>query len=425
MMSSSDDSYSSLIEDSDTNYLVHSPINDIITLLERLEQGQKPDPKEVRQILEMVKGCSTEDLRKPLNLKTQLLFDKRFSVETGNALYSMIGDSNEVRARRSLDYRPRASISSFPEKHIFNTAQTSWNFNAFDLKMQQPLTHLAMYLISGEDLIKRLRIDRSKLFNFFSIIETFYTKVPYHNSFHACSVLQYLHILLTSGGVKDRCQLDEQTILACYVAAAAHDVGHKGLTNDFMIKTNDDIAITYNDNSPLENYHASTCIRTLRSPECNFLTAESLIDTRNFKSLICKLILMTDIKQHFQMLSIFQDTDCACDNLPSLQMAMKCADLSHLCNPEPIHIDWVQRLQNEFWRQGDVERLRGMSVSQMMDRRKSVQVIDTQVGFFEVVAMPMFKAFSTCFKDTRQMTDAAQKNLNMWYRAQQPSSTTA
>ena len=37
-----------------------------------------------------------------------------------------------------------------------------------------------------------------------------------------------------------------------------HDVKHPGYNNDFMIKKDTEIALTYNDKSVLENYHIST-----------------------------------------------------------------------------------------------------------------------------------------------------------------------
>jgi len=40
------------------------------------------------------------------------------------------------------------------------------------------------------------------------------------------------------------------------LAAAVHDVGHPGLTNDFHVRSRDPIAFWYNDTSCNENLHA-------------------------------------------------------------------------------------------------------------------------------------------------------------------------
>ena len=53
-----------------------------------------------------------------------------------------------------------------------------------------------------------------------------------------------------------------------------------------------------------------------------------------------------------------------------LQMALKCADLGHLASPERVHRQWVHLLEEEMFRQGDLEKARGYVVSPLMDRDK-------------------------------------------------------
>ena len=51
-------------------------------------------------------------------------------------------------------------------------------------------------------------------------------------------------------------------------------------------------------------------------------------------------------------------------------MALKCADLGHLASPQRVHRQWVHLLEEEMFRQGDLEKERGYVVSPLMDRDK-------------------------------------------------------
>ena len=51
-------------------------------------------------------------------------------------------------------------------------------------------------------------------------------------------------------------------------------------------------------------------------------------------------------------------------------MALKCSDLGHLASPESVHRKWVQLLEEEMFRQGDLEKQKGYPLSPLMDRDK-------------------------------------------------------
>lgn len=44
------------------------------------------------------------------------------------------------------------------------------------------------------------------------------------------------------------------TLFTCYLAAIVHDYEHKGVNNDFLIKSSDTLALRYNDISPLVGF---------------------------------------------------------------------------------------------------------------------------------------------------------------------------
>ncbi len=46
------------------------------------------------------------------------------------------------------------------------------------------------------------------------------------------------------------------------------------------------------------------------------------------------------------------------------------ADLGHLAEELEVHRKWVARLEEEFFKQGDKEREKGLTISPLFDRNK-------------------------------------------------------
>jgi len=62
-----------------------------------------------------------------------------------------------------------------------------------------------------------------------------------------------------------------------------------------------------------------------------------------------------------------------------LQQMLHCADLSNPTKPANVYREWVTRVMEEFFRQGDRERALGYDVSPMCDRN-TVKVANAQVS---------------------------------------------
>jgi len=65
-----------------------------------------------------------------------------------------------------------------------------------------------------------------------------------------------------------------------------------------------------------------------------------------------------------------------------LQSLVHCADLSNPAKPLPLYRQWNDRIMQEFFRQGDLERLQGLEISPMCDRLTAT-VEKTQVTIDE------------------------------------------
>ncbi|KAK9850632.1 hypothetical protein WJX84_010905 [Apatococcus fuscideae] len=108
------------------------------------------------------------------------------------------------------------------------------------------------------------------------------------------------------------------------------------------------------------------------------------------------------------------------DKLLIAQTALKLADLGHLAAVPHVHPRWVDRLTEEFYQQGDKESARGMKVSPLMDRHQEGGLAKSQVGFFEICAMPMFKSYVQLCPAAQPMMDAVKANYNRWHGMQHP-----
>ncbi|GFH18038.1 phosphodiesterase [Haematococcus lacustris] len=87
-------------------------------------------------------------------------------------------------------------------------------------------------------------------------------------------------------------------------------------------------------------------------------------------------------------------------------MVMKVSDLGHLAHAKDVHRRWVQLLEEELFRQGDLEVAAGLPVSPLMDRTKA-GVTRSQAGFFSLVCLPQLQAFTTVFSGCQPMLDQA------------------
>ncbi|GLI61126.1 hypothetical protein VaNZ11_003401 [Volvox africanus] len=335
----------------------------------------------------------------------------------------------------------------------------SWHFDAWrlrDITNGHPLSALGFYLIHRAGLIEKLNLKPSPLARLLRHIEAGYNDNPYHNATHAADVLQTLHVIIHGAQLHVH-YVDYLGLLAAYFAAIVHDYGHPGLTNDFLVATSDPLAVRYNDRSPLENHHAAAAFSLLQRPGLDVLAPFSKQERATFRKQVIDMVLATDVKQHFTLLSQFNtahrlasfvhspatakantssrlsgnihleivvDVGADCRHLApkpldetervlSLQLAIKAADLGHLGEELEVHQRWLSSLEEEFFRQGDRERQLGIPISPLFDRSKQ-GVSKSQVGFYDFLALPLVHALCSAFPGTQQLMNCFLGNYHFW-----------
>jgi hypothetical protein len=328
------------------------------------------------------------------------------------------------------------SPPSLPQKHRQKRADEHmiskitpflelWDFDVFEIEkltFGRSLHYTAMALFRKYKLIETFHIDEDKLSLFLTKVEEGYkvAQCPYHNNMHAADVTNSFGYLLS------KCRLIEfvgaKGVFAGLVAAIIHDFRHPGYTNQFMINSDHELALTYNDQSVLENFHLAEAFKLIKIPDCNIFSGVSRETYRELREMIIQTVLATDMSRHFKVIGEFKSKLAAGgissmnkdDVLLVLMMAMKVADLGHTSKKTSLHFEWCQRINEEFYRQGEEEARLNIPLSPFMNR-KTTNVPKTQYGFLTYMVYPLYEVFSTQFPEATEFLDSIRANLEYWH----------
>lgn len=423
------------IADLDRAIDLKSPVEKAMSILLALQADQTLPNRAYLQIKQVVTYLgSGANLFKP-QLQEQLQ-DRaiKLDTETERWIVSLVqqsaqagAKSDDLEAVEDLTASPGATgdegavvpagslVSDEERKFQQILASTEdWDFDVFtvvEATKGRPLFFLGMALFHKYNLISTFNINIKKLQSFLTVIEAgYHSDKPYHNSTHAADVTRTVHYFLTRGRIRNLCT--DVEMLAAIIASTVHDFDHPGKTNQYHIVTRDPKAILYNDRSVLENHHAAQAFFLLLKDENNILENLSPAQWDECRKLVIDMVLATDLSNHFEFIGNFKtvvageqlDTSQPKSRHLLLKMALKCADVGHAAKALPLHKKWTLRVIEEFYRQGDDERKKGIPLSPFMDRQNS-NVPKAQIGFIDFLVKPMYDAWVQYLKAHHQLQD--------------------
>jgi len=244
-------------------------------------------------------------------------------------------------------------------------------------------------------LIDHFKIDRVKLHRFLECARSSYNQNPFHNFRHCFCVTQMMYGLLSVTGLGDKLNAIEKLVLL--TSCIGHDLDHPGTNNAYQINANTELAIIYNDQSPLENHHCAVLFAILKHDDTNILENLSEADYKEARKQIIQCILATDMARHGEILAKFKgyveagfNYDDPVQRQLLLQIIVKCSDISNEVRPSHVSEPWVDNLLQEFFTQSDREKAEGLPFAPFMDREK-VTKAGAQVGFIGFVMIPLFE----------------------------------
>uniref|UniRef100_A0A8C2JU21 Phosphodiesterase n=1 Tax=Cyprinus carpio TaxID=7962 RepID=A0A8C2JU21_CYPCA len=307
-----------------------------------------------------------------------------------------------------------------------------WGLNIFKVSEHshhRPLTCIMYAIFQERDLMKTFKIPVDTFVTYMMTLEDHYhADVAYHNSLHAADVAQSTHILLSTPALD--AVFTDLEILAAIFAAAIHDVDHPGVSNQFLINTNSELALMYNDESVLENHHLAVGFKLLQGENCDIFQNLSKKQRQTLRKMVIDMVLATDMSKHMSLLADLKTMvetkkvtssgvlllDNYTDRIQVLRNMVHCADLSNPTKPLDLYRQWTDRIMDEFFHQGDRERERGMEISPMCDKH-TASVEKSQVGFIDYIVHPLWETWADLVHpDAQDILDTLEENRN-WYQS--------
>uniref|UniRef100_A0A8C1S5Q0 Phosphodiesterase n=1 Tax=Cyprinus carpio TaxID=7962 RepID=A0A8C1S5Q0_CYPCA len=315
-----------------------------------------------------------------------------------------------------------------------------WGVDIFKISEysgNRPLT-VAMYTIFQErDLLKSFKIPVDTFITYMMALEeNYHADVAYHNSIHAADVVQSTNVLLSTPALE--AVFTDLEILAAMFASAIHDVDHPGVSNQFLVNTNSELALMYNDSSVLENHHLAVGFKLLQEENCDIFQNLTKKQRQSLRKMVIDMVLATDMSKHMNLLADLKTMvetkkvtslgvlllDNYSDRIQVLQNMVHCADLSNPTKPLELYRQWTNRIMVEFFTQGDRERDKGIEISPMCDKHNA-SIEKSQVGFIDYIVHPLWETWADLVHpDAQEILDMLEDNRE-WYQSMIPHSPTS
>eukprot|EP00210_Caulerpa_lentillifera_P001493 g1432.t1 len=276
----------------------------------------------------------------------------------------------------------------------------TWLVNFIDLPNEE-LVKLVYDLF--QDVLAGLEfyINNEALVCFVTAVASHYRENPYHNFLHACHVFHAVWMVLKETNLVDYLLPHDQ--LALCIAALCHDVDHTGFTNQYHINIGSEVAKRYNEVSVLENHHCALSFAILERKNCAILDRLPKDIQSEVRKTIIKLILATDMSNHFKMtselcqLELPEGPGDESVRLLLCKAVLHAADISNPVRSFDVDFWMSERVQQEFKIQTEKEKELGLPVSPHMDIKNEVMKYQAEVNFIDFIVTPLWKRLAQLF----------------------------
>uniref|UniRef100_A0A3B3IDU6 Phosphodiesterase n=1 Tax=Oryzias latipes TaxID=8090 RepID=A0A3B3IDU6_ORYLA len=275
---------------------------------------------------------------------------------------TLLDDGRKVTPRRDVPSYPKYTLSQETIDALKKPTFDVWHWE------HNEMLSCLEYMYHDLGLVKEFNMNPITLKRWLLAIQENYRNNPFHNFRHCFCVSQMMYGMIHLCNLQEKLTLTNLGILM--TAAVCHDLDHPGYNNTYQINARTELAVRYNDISPLENHHCAVAFQILSLPECNIFAN---VDPEAFKKIRQLKTVM-----------------------------IKCCDISNEVRPAEVAEPWVDCLLEEYFMQSDREKSEGLPVAPFMDRDK-VTKPTAQIGFIKFVLIPMFETVMKLFPQIEEI----------------------
>lgn len=281
--------------------------------------------------------------------------------------------------------------------------QALWNFDVFkyhETLGDSALMHFGIRIFMRYGLIDKFSISEGNLKNLLKNIgmETYET-TQFHNIRRTIDVTRNFHYFVKFGNLMKH--ISDLHVMAGFLASMINDVSHPGVTNNYLVGTKHAKALRYNDQAVLENHHCAIAFKIMLDPKNDIFELLSEAQYWNVRQLIIKMILSTDLANHFHLIMDFKGRmqkkqfpeDTNDDKQMVLDMTLYASNHCHPIKNSITYFKWIALEMEEYYQQGDIEKKLGYEVTPFFDRTTS-NPFQFQLGYIEVIVEPLIASWS-------------------------------
>uniref|UniRef100_A0A7S1MZX4 PDEase domain-containing protein n=1 Tax=Phaeocystis cordata TaxID=118079 RepID=A0A7S1MZX4_9EUKA len=185
----------------------------------------------------------------------------------------------------------------------------------------------------------------------------------------------------------------------------------------------------YNNQSVNENWHVAQAFGLLNREDGDLAWDEEWTEDQIFKfrKLCISMVLATDMARHFELLGKFKARVAECDDACTdaydpaeskdresvLVMAIKACDIGTQGKKWKLARKWATIVQEEFFSQGDKEKMLGMLPSPLCDR-EAVDIVKSQIGFIDAVLFPLYEPLSKVLPELKSVLAQLEHSKSMY-----------